>query len=83
MAFPQLHHNVKEVHTVQLQLFSKRNLILQVRQIFIRRNILEDIQYLRSNLGGVHAVGSPLAFVINLLIKHRRRNTFYLPIRIS
>ncbi len=44
MALAQLHHDVQKIHAVQFQLFAKWLLVIKIVEIFVGRNVIENVQ---------------------------------------
>jgi hypothetical protein len=55
MPLPQLHHDVEEIHAIELKLLTKRLLIDQRGKVFVRGDVGKDIENLFSQFGRGHA----------------------------
>ena len=55
----QLHDDVQEVHAVEFQLLAERHVVLQIAEIFVGRDVRQDVEDLFSNLGRRHTACSP------------------------
>jgi len=65
MPLAKFHDDIQKVHAVQFDLVTEAHFIFQVRQIFIRRDGPEDIEYFLFNLGVGHADGSPALYLLD------------------
>ena len=41
---PQFHHDVEEVHAVQFELLAERHVLFQIAEVFVRRDVGEDVE---------------------------------------
>jgi hypothetical protein len=55
MALAELHHNVEEVHAVELELLSKAKRVVELRQVLVRNDVAQNVQNFFSDLGSIHA----------------------------
>ena len=62
MSLSQFHHDVQEVHAVKFQLISECDVVLQIVEVFVRRNVFEDVQDFVADFSGRHCYLGYLGF---------------------
>jgi hypothetical protein len=45
VALPKLHHDIKEIHAIELKLVAEAHFWLHVREIFVGCDICDDIEH--------------------------------------
>ena len=53
---PQFHHDVEKVHAVEFELFAERHFLFQIAEVFVGRDVVEDVEDGLFDFGGRHGV---------------------------